>query len=60
MEPILFVFLAVVAIWTQDVLFAKPKPTEPAKTPEQQLGEALGQYLAKGVTIEQIKIKMDD
>ncbi|WP_088888934.1 hypothetical protein [Leptolyngbya ohadii] len=60
MEPILFVLGGLVLAWTQEVLFPKPKPPEPPKTPEQQLGEAIGKYLAKGVRVDEIKIKMDD
>lgn len=60
MEPILVVLGAFVLAWTQEVLFPKPKPPEPPKTPEQELGEAIGKYLKKGVKVDQITIKMDD
>lgn len=60
MEPIALTLLVLGAVWTWDVLFSSPPKPSPPKTPEQELGEAVGKYLARGVKVDEIKIKMDD
>lgn len=48
MEIAILIVLAFVALWTRETLF--PEPPKP-KTPEEQLGEAIANYLKAGIKI---------
>lgn len=49
MELTIIAFLIAAALWTSQT-FSQPKKKEEKKTPEQELTEAIGKYLAKGNT----------
>lgn len=54
MEIALLLFAGFVVLWTKEIFFPeKPKP----KSPEAKLGEALANYLEKGI---KIRIVEDD
>jgi len=53
------IFALIVLLWTQETLVEKPKKK---KTPEEKLGEAIGEYLKSGIRIrtEKSDDKSDD